>query len=492
MLDKSYNIPYVVVNRKMNYKFKTKPYAHQLTALEKSWNKETYAYFMEMGTGKTKVLIDNMSMLYDKGKVDGALIIAPKGVVKTWYEQEIPTHLPNHIENVTVLWQSNITKKQQEKLESLFEIETALHILVMNVEALSTDKGVKFATKFLNSHKVLMAIDESTTIKTPTAQRTKNIIRIGKMSKYRRIMTGSPVTKNPLDLYTQCEFLDPYLLDFASYYAFRNRYAEMKTMHVRGRSIQVVHAFQNLAELSDKLKGFSYRVLKEDCLDLPPKNWTKRHINLSKEQKKVYDEMKKTALATLNGKVTSTMTVITQLMRLQQITCGHFVADDGTIQEIKNNRITELIDVLDETEGKAIIWGHWQKDIQNIVSEIEKVHGPGSVVSYYGLTPQEDRQDNIRKFQSDPKCRFMVGTPSTGGYGITLTAANTVIYYSNGYDLEKRLQSEDRAHRIGQKKNVTYVDIICEDTVDEKIVKSLRKKINIASEVLGEDLKEWI
>ena len=266
----------------------------------------------------------------------------------------------------------------------------------------------------------------------------------------------------------------------------------MKTMHVRGRSIQTVHAFQNLAELSDKLKGFSYRVLKEDCLDLPPKNWIKRHITLSKEQQKVYDQMKKTALATLNGKVTSTMTVITQLMRLQQITCGHFVADDGSTQEIKNNRITELMEVLDEIEGKAIIWGHWQKDIQNIVDEIEKVHGPGSVVSYYGLTPQEDRQDNIRKFQSDPKCRFMVGTPSTGGYGITLTAANTVIYYSNGYDLEKRLQSEDRAHRIGQKKTVTYIDLICEDTIDEKIVKALRDKINIASEVLGEELKDWI
>jgi SNF2 family DNA or RNA helicase len=476
----------------MNYKFKTKPYKHQLTALEKSWNKETYAYFMEMGTGKTKVLIDNMSMLYDKGKIDGALIIAPKGVIKTWYEQELPTHLPNHIENVTVLWQPNITKTQQEKLESLFEIETALHILVMNVEAFSTDKGVKFASKFLNSHKVLMAIDESTTIKTPTAKRTKNIVDLGRTAKYRRIMTGSPVTKNPLDLYTQCKFLDPYLLDFTSYYAFRNRYAEMKTMHLRGRSIQVVDEFKNLAELSETLKGFSYRVLKEDCLDLPPKNWIKRHITLSKEQQKVYDQMKKTALATLNGKVTSTMTVITQLMRLQQITCGHFVADDGTTQEIKNNRITELMNVLDEIEGKAIIWGHWQKDIQNIVSEIEKVHGPGSVVSYYGLTPQEDRQDNIRKFQSDPKCRFMVGTPSTGGYGITLTAANTVIYYSNGYDLEKRLQSEDRAHRIGQKQTVTYVDLICEDTVDEKIVKSLRDKINIASEVLGEDLRDWI
>ena len=476
----------------MNYKFKTKPYKHQLIALEKSWNKETYAYFMEMGTGKTKVLIDNMSMLYDKGKIDGALIVAPKGVIKTWHEQEIPAHLPKHIENVSVLWQSNITKGQQEKLDSLFELEPSLHILIMNVEAFSTDKGVKFAGKFLRSHKTLMAIDESTTIKTPSAKRTKNIIDLGVAAKYRRIMTGSPVTKNPLDLYTQCYFLDPYLLDFASYYAFRNRYAIMKTMHVRGRSIQVVHKFQNLSELSNIVKRFSYRVLKEDCLDLPPKNWIKRHIQLSKEQQKLYDQMKKTALATLNGKVTSTMTVITQLMRLQQITCGHFVADDGSTQEIKNNRITELMDVLDEIEGKAIIWGHWQKDIRNIVDEIEKVHGPGSVVSYYGLTPQDERQDNIRKFQSDPKCRFMVGTPSTGGYGITLTAANTVIYYSNGYDLEKRLQSEDRAHRIGQKKNVTYIDIIAEKTVDEKIQESLRKKINIASEVMGEELRAWI
>ena len=476
----------------MNYKFKTKPYAHQLTALEKSWNKETYAYFMEMGTGKTKVLIDNMSMLYDKGKIDGALIVAPKGVIKTWYEQELPTHLPNHIENVTVLWQANITKGQQEKLESLFETETALHILVMNVEAFSTDKGVKFASKFLNSHKVLMAIDESTTIKTPTAKRTKNIIRLGTFAKYKRIMTGSPVTKNPLDLYTQCEFLDPYLLDHASYYSFRNRYAVMKSMHVRGRTIQVVHAFQNLAELSNKLQGFSYRVLKEDCLDLPPKNFIKRDIVLTSEQRKIYEQMKKTALATLNGKVTSTVTVLTQLMRLHQITCGHFKADDGSTQLISNNRITELMNVLEETEGKAIIWANYQRDITNIIESIIKEYGPGSVVDYYGLTLQEDRQDNIRKFQSDPKCRFIVGTPSTGGYGITLTTANTVIYYSNGYDLEKRLQSEDRAHRIGQTKSVTYVDLICEDTVDEKITKALRKKINIASEVLGEELKEWI
>ena len=463
-----------------------------MTALEKSWNKENFAYFMEMGTGKTKVLIDNLAMLYDKGKVDGALIVAPKGVVKTWYEQELPTHLPDHIENVTVLWQPNITKAQQEKLESLFEIETALHILIMNVEAFSTDKGVKFASKFLNSHKTLMAVDESTTIKTPTAKRTKNIIGLGKHAKYRRIMTGSPITKNPLDLYTQCEFLDPYLLDFTSYYAFRNRYAEMKTMHLRGRSIQVVDEFKNLGELSETVKTFSERVLKEDCLDLPPKIFMKRYISLTNDQKKVYQQMKKAAMAVLNGKVTTTMTVLTQLMRLHQITCGHFTADDGSTQAVDNNRLNELMNVLAETEGKAIIWANYQLSVGEIIQRIIKEYGEDSYVHYYGLTSQEDRQDNIRKFQNDPKCRFIVGTPQTGGYGITLTQAHTVIYYSNGYDLEKRLQSEDRAHRIGQKKTVTYIDLIAEDTVDEKIVKALRDKINIASEVMGEELKEWI
>ena len=162
----------------MNYKFKTKPYAHQITALEKSWNRETYAYFMEMGTGKTKVLIDNAAMLYDKGKIDGLLIVAPKGVIGTWYNQELPTHLPDHIENVTILWQANITKGQQEKLDTLFETETALHILIMNVEALSTTKGTDFAAKFINSHNTLMVIDESTTIKNPSAKRTKNILNL--------------------------------------------------------------------------------------------------------------------------------------------------------------------------------------------------------------------------------------------------------------------------------------------------------------------------
>ena len=342
----------------MNYRFKTKPYKHQLIALEKSWNRETYAYFMEMGTGKTKVLIDNLAMLYDKGKVNGALIVAPKGVVGTWYNNEIPAHLPDHIENVPVLWQANITKEQSRKLGNLFKIGEELHILIMNVEAFSTTKGVDFARKFLSSHNTLMAIDESTTIKNPKAKRTKSILKLSEMAKYRRIMTGSPVTKNPLDLYSQCEFLSPWHLDFQSYYAFRTRYAIMKNANIAGRQIQLVAGFQRLGELSEKLNPFSYRVLKSDCLDLPDKIYMKRQIKLSPDQFKVYDQMKKEALATLNGKKVTTVNALTQLMRLHQITCGHFTSDDGMTQPIKNNRIDELMDVLEETEGKAIIWAH--------------------------------------------------------------------------------------------------------------------------------------
>ena len=476
----------------MNYKFKTKPYAHQLKALELSWDKPYFAYFMEMGTGKSKVLIDNIAMLYDAGKINGVLIIAPKGVYKNWYDGEIPTHMPDHVEHTSILWQSMINKKQQTELDKVFATGEDLHILIMNVEAFSTKKGVAFASKFLNCHNTLIAIDESTTIKNPGAKRTKNILGLSKYSKYRRILTGSPVTKSPLDLYTQCQFLDPWLLGHASYYGFRTRYAIMKNANFNGRSVQIVVGYHNLGELSAKLEPFSYRVLKDDCLDLPEKTFIKRIVQLSPDQHKLYQQMKEKALAILNGKMVSTTTVMTQLMRLQQITCGHFTADDGSTQEIPNNRITELLDVLNEIEGKVVIWGNWQKDITQIIKAIAKEYGQGSVVDYYGLTPKEERQSNIEKFQNNPKCRFFVGTPATGGYGITLTAASNMIYYSNGYNLEFRTQSEARIDRIGQKYPMTYIDIICEKTVDERIVKALRNKINIASKVMGEELKDWI
>ena len=476
----------------ISYKFKTKPYAHQLKALEMSWNKEVFAYFMEMGTGKSKVLIDNISMLYDKGKINAALIIAPKGVVKTWYDSEIPTHMVDHVDKKVVLWQALINQKQQSELDTLFRAGVDLRILIMNVEAFSTKKGLEFAKKFLNCHSAMVAVDESTTIKNPGAKRTKAILSLARDSKYRRILTGSPVTKSPLDLYTQCFFLDPFLLDHSSYYSFRTRYALMRTANFGGRSVQIIVGYRNLGELSEKLRPFSYRVLKDDCLDLPKKTFMKRIVQLTPDQFKIYDQMRKTALATLNGKMTTTVNVLTQLMRLQQITCGHFKADDGTTQDIPNNRMNELVDLLYEIEGKVVIWAHWQKDVNKIIEAVVKEFGEGCCVDYFGLTPQNERQENIKKFQEDEKVRFFIGTPQTGGYGITLTAASNMIYYSNGYDLEKRKQSEARIDRIGQTKPMTYIDILAEDTIDEKIVVALRKKVNIATEIMGEELKAWI
>jgi SNF2 family DNA or RNA helicase len=474
----------------MNYKFKSKPFAHQSKALEMSWDKEVFAYFMEMGTGKSKVLIDNIAILYNAGKINGALIIAPKGVYKNWFDSEIPNHLPDYVEKKMGLWKTDPNAKD---LKPLFSTGAELHILIMNVEAFSTKKGVDFAKKFLSCHKTIIGIDESTTIKNPMAKRTRAIIELGLKCKFKRILTGSPVTKSPLDLFSQCYFLSPFLLGHESFYTFKTRYAITKQVNVSGRMIQLVVGYRNLPELSEKVKPFSYRVLKDDCLDLPKKTYMKRIVQLTDEQKRLYKTMKEKAIAFLNGKMVSTAAVITQLMRLHQITCGHFKSDDGDVQDVKSNRLNELMDVLEEVEGKAVIWAHYRYDIEKIVEAITKQYGENSVVTYYGDTSTEDRQLAIKKIQ-DPNSpvRFIVGTPQTGGYGITLTGASTMIYYSNGYDLEKRQQSEARIDRIGQEKPMTYIDIIAEGTVDDKIVQSLRKKVNIATEIMGEELKDWI
>ncbi len=478
----------------MNYKFKTKPYGHQLDALEASWNKEVFAYFMEMGTGKSKVLLDNAAVLYDKGEINALLLIAPKGVYKNWFDSEIPTHLPDHISKKIVLWKtSDKSIKQIKKLNTLFESGADLRILIMNVESFSSGNGSEFAHKFLSAHpKSMVAIDESTTIKTPTSNRTKNILKLSDHCKYRRILTGSPVTKSPLDLYSQCQFLDPWLLDHQSYYTFKARYSVCKKIQVNGRQIEIIVGYRNLGELSDKIKNFSKRILKEDCLDLPEKTFVKHYVELTKEQKKVYEQMKKEAIAFLDGKMQSSATVMTQLMRLHQITCGHFTADDGTIKDLPCSRLGELMNILENIEGKTIIWSHYTHDVKRIIKEIKRVYGDDSVVDYYGATDTDARSANIKKFQNDDKCRFFVGTTHTGGYGITLTAGSNMVYFSNGYDLEKRQQSEARIDRIGQTQKMTYIDIMSQDTIDERIVKALRSKVNIANAIMDEDIKEWI
>jgi len=478
------------------YKFKTEPFDHQRKALDDSWSAEFYALFMEMGTGKSKVAIDTMGMLYEAKELGAVLIIAPKGVYDNWVKGEIPTHLPDGIERLVVRWTPSTSKKFQEEMkEIVYQPFDGLKIFVMNVEALSTPRGTKAAYVFLAKNPANMVlVDESTTIKNRKATRTKNVMMLAKDAKYKRILTGSPVTKSPMDLFSQCSFLSAEALGFNSYYAFQNRYAIVQKRTMGARSFQEISGYRRLDELNLKLDNFSNRVLKEECLDLPSKMYLRRDVPLTTEQEKAYIQMKKLALAKLeNGELATTSSVLTQIMRLQQICCGHIQSDDGELVTLASNRYKELIDVTEELQGKAIIWATYTHDIQQIASALRDRFGPEAVATYYGATEQDERQDIVNQFQEkDSPLRFFVGQPRTGGYGITLTAANTVIYFSNSYDLEIRLQSEDRAHRIGQEQKVTYIDLVSPKTIDEKILKALRGKIDLAGKVLGEEVREWL
>ena len=479
----------------MKYEFKTTPYAHQKEALVRSWNKPEYAYFMEMGTGKSKVLIDNLAILYSKGAIDSALIIAPKGVYRNWSEREIPEHLPTSITYRVGVWSASPKKKDKDALVSLFDVTEELKVLVMNVEAFSTKKGVAFAEKFLTFHNTLLAIDESTTIKNPKAARTKSLVKLSKLATFRRILTGFPITQSPLDLYSQAEVLSPSLLGFSSFYSFQNYFGQVVKRSFGARSFRQVVGYRNLEELNKRVDKFSYRVLKKDCLDLPNKIYQRREVEMTKMQKQYYEQIKDNAILLLEDMDSvSVNNILTQILRLHQITCGFVKTDTGEEIDIDNNRIDELIDVLAEMQGKVIIWANYRKNIQEIVSTIEGLAGPRSVASYYGDTPEDEREEVIKRFQ-DPNSdlQYFVGNTQTGGYGITLTQSQNVVYYSNNFDLEKRLQSEDRAHRIGQTNKVTYVDLVSKGTVDEKIVKALRSKLNLAQEVLGDEKwKDWI
>jgi len=470
------------------YKFKTEPFTHQKVALEKCWNKNEYALFMEMGTGKTKVIIDNIGILKQQNLINIAVIIAPKSVYLNW-EDEINTHLSDDIPHVIYSW--NKTKKTIDNEILLGK----LGIFLMNVEALSHKSGVVFLKNLLEKYKEnIFIVDESTTIKNQSAARTKSILKLSKLSKYRRILTGSPVTKSPLDLYTQCAFLSPDLLGYSSYYSFRARYAVMDEVNVgNNKYIHIPKYYINLDELNNKLKTFSYRVRKDQCLDLPEKIKLLRTIQLSTEQRMVYNNLKEKAIAIMEDESVSFNIKIVELLRLHQVTNGFLKTDEGNIKEFKDNpKMDDLLELLEQIEGKAIIWANYVHNIESITNKLKDIYGESSVVNIYGDVSAEKRKEAVHRFQNDDSCKFFVGNLSTGGFGITLTAASYVIYYSNNYSYEVRLQSEDRAHRIGQKKNVTYIDIVARDSIDFHILKALQNKLQISNKTLGEDIKKWI
>lgn len=477
----------------MNYAFKTTPYEHQSYAFQQSRHLPSFALLLDMGTGKSKICLDTIGWLFEKKEIELALIVSPKGVVGNW-PGEIEKHLPERIKREVVLWHPSLTKKKIEELRNLYTPSDACKFLLMNVESFSTKKGVDVAKAFLKKLKCFFVVDESTTIKNRRSKRSKALCSLSKHAVFRRIMTGSPVTKSPLDLFNQMFFLDPKILGYNSFFAFQNRYAVVQRRTFGNHSFNDVIGYQHLDELTAKLSRHSYRIRKADCLDLPDKIYTKRIVELTPEQKKLYLEMQELALTLLeNNKLSTTQNALTQIMRLQQITLGHITDDDGEVHEVKSNRLNELLEVIEETQGKVIIWATWTRDIRSIASALQDRFGNETVARLHGETPDLDRQGIVNEFQDkDSNLRFLVGHPRTGGYGLTLTASSFCVFYSNSYDLELRLQAEDRAHRIGQTNKVTYVDLICPGTVDEKIVHSLRDKINIADTILGEKIRDWL
>jgi SNF2 family DNA or RNA helicase len=471
------------------YPYKTNPYEHQRNALNQSAEKTQWAYFMEMGTGKTKVTIDNMAYLFLQRKIMAALVIAPKSVYTNW-ESEIETHMPDVIKYKTYKW--NIDKpKDYHELSKLKDLK----IFLINVEALSTKRGFDASVDYLRENKLnFVVLDESTTIKNRSAKRTKNILALQRLSHMRRILTGSPITKSPLDLYTQCQFLSPELLGFSSYLAFRNRYAEMTDIPVgSGRFISVPKYYKRLEELEQKLKQFATRIRKDQCLDLKPKVRQKRYIELEGESKKIYEKLRTNALAIVEDSTISFSNKLTEIIKLHQVCNGFTKNDDDEILTLHKSKINALDEILEETDGKVIVWANYLYNIHEIIKFLENKYGKESVVSIYGDINVQKRKEAVDRIQTDSKTRFLVGNPTTGGFGLTLTAVNTVIYYSNNYNLEVRMQSEDRAHRMGQKGTVVYIDIVAKNTIDEAIMKSLTSKGQIAAKTLGEEnLRSWL
>ena len=455
-----------------DFKFKTKPFDHQRKAFYLSRDKQSFALLMEQGTGKTKVIIDNAAYLYANNKITALVVIAPNGVHRNWLSTELPAHMPDWCPTKSVFYQSSISKKKQdERFDEVIGANDCLKVFAFNVEAFVSNTAVFYMNKILISNNVMLVVDESSRIKTPGAKRTKIITKFAKHAKYRRIMTGTPVTKGPEDVYTQFKFLDANILGYESFYSFRARYCVMGGFENR----QIV-SYQNTEELINSIEGSSYRVLKKDCLDLPSKIYQRHYVELSPKQRKIYNDMKKNFITELEGESVSAPEAITRLLRLQQILCGWFPTEDKVVPiDTKNVRLEALKEVLSDIDSKVIIWARFKADLRAIQGMLGD-----SAVAYHGDITNDLREVAVQRFQNDPKIKYFIGQPQSGGIGLTLTAAHYAIYYSNSFDLETRLQSEDRCHRIGTTKNVTYIDLESPKTIDTKIIRALRDKKNLA------------
>lgn len=465
------------------YEFKTVPYEHQKTAMALGIEKKRFAYLMEMGTGKTKSVIDVLTWFKTHGFIKGAFIIAPKAMIYTW-QREFETHSPLHQDERVCIVLTGSTIQKRRVLE-LYK-HTA-HFFITNYESLLSigDDLCKFAS----TQPMACVLDESTRIKNHASQTAKATHKLGFFCPYRYIMTGTPITQGPLDAFSQFKFLDETILGHHNYYSFKAEYSISG-----GFKGKEVIGYKNLERLQQRIAPHSYRVLKVECLDLPEKIYQVIEVDLGEEQRAIYRAMREEGLVELDGKFAPAPVILTKLLRLQQITSGFLPLYDDTGKEVarkevdspKHDAVEDLVDSAVNSNQKVIIWCRFLYDIEKLGKRLEEY----GVVLYYGDVNEADRQSAIDRFQTDPGVRIFIGQIQTGGMGITLTAASTEIYVSNTFTLADRLQSEDRAHRIGQKNNVNIIDVVCRKTVDDFILKTLNNKKNLADVITGDSLRE--
>jgi SNF2 family DNA or RNA helicase len=484
---------------------KTTGMTHQIEALRRMSNRETFALFMEQGTGKTWTLLADSERLYSAGKIDAIFVIAPKGVHTNWVKREIPAHMDAAV--ITRAWRSGAGKREMKRMEELFRPReigeaTPLRVLSMNIDAVMTKDGYAFARRFLLATRAMFIIDESSRIKNPDTGRTKIILKLRPLAACARIATGTPITNAPVDVFSQFEFLESGLLGTTSYRAFVAEYAEL--MHAnhpmlqslirrnpRAAQAQIIQRnpdgsprWRNLDKLQKLLEPHSFRVLKRDCLDLPEKIYKTHFFDLNSDQARAYALMRDELRLEIGEEVV-TVKALAALVKLQQITSGFTIPPGGgdpVYVSEKNPRLAALLDLAEDLNGQFIVWARFREELFTVAAALRKAGL--RVVEYHGGVNTADREIAVDSFQAGEADVF-VGQPQSGGIGLTLTRAESVIYYSNDFNLETRLQSEDRAHRIGTRHNVVYIDVIASDTIDESIARALQRKSDVAANVLG-------
>lgn len=458
------------------FNFKTQPYEHQLKAFGLCRHAEYFGLFMEMGTGKSKILIDNAFSLYAEGHIDRVIVMSLNGVHRQWVEQQIPEHAPDYPWDAHAYY-SGMGVKATRGIEAAMADKSKLQWFTMAFESLASKKAQEMVLNWIHDANVMLILDESQKIKNPSAARTKFLLKVSERVAYRRIATGTEVTQGVEDLFTQMKFLNPHILGHSSFYSFRNEYCRVAPIPNAPVGAYRIVGYQNLDKLKERVSGCTYQVLKKDCLDLPDKVYKQHLVEFTAEQRKAYDSMKKYMVSVVGeGKVVEAPIALTMLMKLQQITSGHLIDDEGVTHPLKSNRPGAVLDILEDRK-KAIVWARFVADIEMLRKVL--IDAGYTVGVYAGGTSEEERRRIVKPGEVD----VLIANQQSAGAGLNLTHFDTAIYYSNSFSAADRWQSEDRIHRIGQTNKCLYVDLFSPDSVDGHIIKALQKKASIRDQM---------